>query len=143
VKEHDIQKEFFKWIEIMKLEEPILGLIVANPNSTAGTMPFRTWNYFKTEGAFKKGYPDVTCPFGSKDGRYTALIIEFKTTKGRVSPEQADYLNLFAYFGALCAVCRDAPSAQDLLMHYIKEDLAENKKKEPPGWEAPFEICNN
>lgn len=49
------------------------------------------------------------------------LAIEVKSAKGKVSPEQKDFLNKFAEMGGLCFVAR---SVEDVINEFKKHDSA-------------------
>ena len=115
--EHEIQSEFFRLIRILEQEEPRLKLVHAICNQAA----WKSASKYVKEG-LRKGWPDVGFPVKSATGEFNGLYIEFKTDKGRISEEQADYLDLLSKSGSLCVVCRDADIAMELVLEYLKED---------------------
>jgi len=70
----------------------------------------------KREGQ-KKGVPDLVlaCP---RNG-YHGLFIELKTAKGRVSPEQSEWLQQLSEQGYRAEVCRGADAAIKTLQEYL------------------------
>ena len=104
--EHDIQAEFFRRIRILEKEEPILLLLHAIPNQAA----WKSAPKYIAEG-MRKGWPDCCLPVPSADKTFTALYLEFKSDRGRLSPEQFMYLNMLTDYGAMCAVVKDATVA--------------------------------
>ena len=114
--EHEIQAEFFRRIRLLEKEEPVLKLIHAVPNQAA----WKSAAKYTAEG-MRKGWPDIGFPVKSACRSFNALYIEFKTDKGRLSEEQADYLSLLTENGAMCCVCRDAEVAVELVIEYLKE----------------------
>ena len=114
--EHEIQSEFFRLIRILEQEEPRLKLVHAICNGAA----WKSAAKYVREG-LRKGWPDIGFPVRSACGSFNALYIEFKTDKGRLSEEQADYLSLLTENGAMCVVCRDAEVAVELVNEYLRE----------------------
>ena len=141
--EHDIQAEFFRRIRILEQEEPILLLLHAIPNQAA----WKSAPKYTAEG-MRKGWPDCCLPVPSADKTFTGLYLEFKAKKGRLSPEQFMYLNMLTDHGAMCAIVRDASTAVELVMEYIK-DTGEPDKPLPdriPPVGKNLElilVCNN
>ena len=115
--EHEIQSEFFRLIRILEQEEPRLKLVHAICNGAA----WKSAAKYTAEG-MRKGWPDIGFPVKSACRSFNALYIEFKTDKGRLSEEQADYLSLLTENGAMCVVCRDADIALELVNEYLRED---------------------
>ena len=145
--EHDIQAEFFRRIRILETEEPILLLLHAIPNQgLGGKSGIRHTSKLVAEG-LRKGWPDCCLPVPSADKTFTGLYLEFKAKKGRLSPEQFMYLNMLTDHGAMCAIVRDASTAVELVMEYIKDtgepDLPLPDRIPPVGKNLELIVCDN
>lgn len=68
----------------------------------------------------KAGFPDLLLPVRSAE--YAGLVIEMKSAIGRVSLLQEGWLEMFRANGWLCAVCRSADEARDLICRYFGLD---------------------
>ena len=140
--EHDIQAEFFRRILILEQEEPILLLLHAIPNQAA----WKSAPKYTAEG-MRKGWPDCCLPVPSADKTFTALYLEFKADKGRLSQEQLMYLNMLTDHGAMCAVVKDASVAVELVMEYIKNTGEPDKplpdRIPPIGKNLELIVCDN
>ena len=140
--EHDIQAEFFRRIRILETEEPILLLLHAIPNQAA----WKSAPKYTAEG-MRKGWPDCCLPVPSADKTFTGLYLEFKAKKGRLSPEQFMYLNMLTDHGAMCAIVRDASTAVELVMEYIKDTGEPDKplpdRIPPVGKNLELIVCDN
>ena len=140
--EHDIQAEFFRRIRILEPEEPILLLLHAIPHHAA----WKSAPKYTAEG-MRKGWPDCCLPVPSADKTFTGLYLEFKAKKGRLSPEQFMYLNMLTDHGAMCAIVRDASTAVELVMEYIKDtgepDLPLPDRIPPVGKNLELIVCDN
>lgn len=66
--------------------------------------------YFST--GLPKGFSDL---FGHRKSDGRAFYIEVKTKKGRLSKEQADFLDKMQKSGAVAGVCRSAGEAVKLI----------------------------
>lgn len=115
--EHEEQVQLFAWAAW----HPELRLMHAIPNG--GKRDVRTGVRLKAEGV-KAGVPDILLPVprGGKHGLY----IELKRRKGgRVSPEQAAWMDALAREGYACAVCHGWEAARDEIVRYMdgKEDI--------------------
>ena len=145
--EHDIQAEFFRRIRILEKEEPILLLLHAIPNQgLGGKSGIRHTSKLVAEG-LRKGWPDCCLPVPSADKTFTGLYLEFKSDRGRLSPEQFMYLNMLTDHGAMCAVVKDASVAIELTMEYIKDtgepDLPLPDRIPPVGKNLELIVCDN
>ena len=145
--EHDIQAEFFRRIRILETEEPVLLLLHAIPNQgLGGKSGIRHTSKLVAEG-LRKGWPDCCLPVPSDDKTFTALYLEFKSDRGRLSPEQFMYLNMLTDHGAMCAVVKDATVAVELVMEYIKDTGKPDKplpdRIPPIGKNLELIVCNN
>lgn len=110
--EHWEQVQLFAWAENL----PELELMHAIPNG--GKRDIRTAIKLKAEGV-KPGVPDIflPLPLGGKHGLY----IELKRRKyGRVTEEQAAWLEALMRHGYACAVCHGWEMARDVIIDYLR-----------------------
>lgn len=110
--EHAEQVALFAWAEHL----PELKLMHAIPNG--GKRDIRTAAMLKAEGV-KPGVPDIFLPIprGGKHGLY----IELKRRKyGRVTPEQAAWIDALCRQGYQCAVCHGWEAARDEIIEYMQ-----------------------
>lgn len=110
--EHWEQVQLFAWAENL----PELELMHAIPNG--GKRDIRTAIKLKAEGV-KPGVPDIflPLPLGGKHGLY----IELKRRKyGRVTEEQAAWLEALMRQGYACAVCHGWEMARDVIIDYLR-----------------------
>ena len=114
--EHEHQKALFHWAKVMENQHPELALLYANP--LGGYRPKRTAAKMKAEGV-KAGVPDITLPV-ARHG-YHGLYIELKTERGRVTPEQRQWMWALYQQGYLALVCRGWEHARDLLLTYLDD----------------------
>ena len=59
-----------------------------------------------------KGFSDL---FGYRKSDCKAVFIEVKTAKGKVRPQQEQFLNAMKNYGAIAGVCRSAEEALKLI----------------------------
>lgn len=110
--EHWEQVQLFAWAENL----PELELMHAIPNG--GKRDIRTAIKLKAEGV-KPGVPDIflPLPLGGKHGLY----IELKRRKyGRVTEEQAAWIEALMRQGYACAVCHGWEMARDVIIDYLR-----------------------
>lgn len=98
--EEDLHFSCMEWVKLRR--HPLLDWLVHVPNG--GKRPKGEAGKLKAMGT-KAGYPDFTLP--RRSGCWNGLAIELKapTGKGRVSPEQKEWLDMFSAEGWLVAVC--------------------------------------
>lgn len=102
---------------------PALRWLHHSPNG--GLRDARVGGQMKALGC-KPGFPDLILPVPS-DGRsgcvgWTGLAIEMKTSTGRTSVEQDEWLAHLEQAGWRVAVCRSAAQARDELCAYLAAD---------------------
>lgn len=115
--ENQIQAAFFDWLAVHEKRFPELGLFYAIPNGANKSPAAR--GLFKRTG-LKAGVPDVHLPVARAA---LGLWIEFKATKGKVSEEQARWLNDLFQLGHATHVCRSWTEAADITMDYLNLPL--------------------
>jgi len=124
--ESQIQCAFVSWCRWNEAKYPALRLAFAVPNG--GLRNVITAVRLKREGA-RKGVPDWMLPvplikWGDggviRVGRQASgLMIEFKSDKGRLSPEQKDYHKLANTYGWRVEVCTSAEQAIKIVEDYL------------------------
>jgi hypothetical protein len=89
--EHIEQSLLFQWADLAKRKYPELELLFAIPNFAGrlGKATARHGARLKREGR-KRGVPDICLPVAR--GPYHALYIELKADKGKLRPEQKNWL---------------------------------------------------
>ena len=75
----------------------------------------------------KSGVPDLHLPVAR--GAYHGLYLEMKTEKGRVSANQAWWLERLRENGCCCVVCRRWEDAAHTLVTYLTEGRADDRKR--------------
>ena len=109
--EHQIQVMLFKWF---KLQYPKL-IMFAIPN--AAKRSFAQANYMKAEGLIA-GVSDIflMCPKGGWHG----LFIELKSEKGKLQPNQVEFMGRATLLGYMSVVCYGFEEAKDLITEYLQ-----------------------
>lgn len=111
-----IQMAFIGWRDVFKRQFPILNAIFSVPN---GIWTHKAIAVSEVRQGLTKGISDVICLAPSHDGRYHALLIEFKNETGKTSEEQEFFLNFFAGLGYRTEVCRSAYRASMLVNEHL------------------------
>lgn len=107
-----IQSHYLTWL---KLQYPIARKVTSSfPNS--GVRDPRYGARLKREG-MTKGFPDLGVFFPS--GGFHGLFIEFKTAKGRLSPEQKEVMANLEAQGYKCVVCKSLQEGIDATKDYF------------------------
>lgn len=119
--EKHIQTAFFGWRDTFKTRYPVLNAIIHVPN---GMYTHKNIAKGMKAQGMTKGVPDVLCLAASADGKYNGLAIEFKREKtGRLSEEQAFYLQFLADHNWRTAICRTAHDASLLVNEHLGLEL--------------------
>jgi hypothetical protein len=106
------QQHFIQWL---KLQYPSLYAVTAAfPNQ--GKRSYANASRMKAEG-LKKGMPDVVIFHPEK--LYHGMFIEFKSGKGKLSPEQSQMIELLTHRDYYCCVCRNLEEAIQEVMRYF------------------------
>lgn len=113
--EHDIQRHVVLWAKLNAKTYPALALLYAVPNG--GHRSKRTAIAMKREGV-RAGVPDLCLPVAGRDGTH-ALYIEMKTPKGRVRPNQQQWIDNLRSAGNSVQVCRSFEEATACLLNHI------------------------
>ena len=118
--EKKIQEAFISWRDMFKRQFPILHAIFSVPNGF--------WTENKAYAAsmiyqgLTAGIQDIICLAPSADGRYHALLIEFKTEGEKNStqePDQVFFYKFFASLGYRTEVCRDWWTASKIVCEHL------------------------
>lgn len=116
-----IQQAFFQYVDLrvsLDKNSPWAN-IIANPNE-AKHRNFRIINLQKKEG-LKKGFPDISIFVPSK--KYPAYFIELKTSKGKPSQEQIEWIDRLQRWGYKAEIVKtDDP---EVLIKKVCEYLGE------------------
>jgi hypothetical protein len=104
-----IQKEILDWLSIWGYTNwrSYTGPIVRGGHK--GSKTFFTKNPMA-------GYPDIT-GFFKGDNKHRMFVIEVKTHKGRMSPEQKDWFALLHQHGVVCVLAR---KVEDVIERFRK-----------------------
>jgi len=73
----------------------------------------------------KSGVSDLCLPFPSLD--YSSLWLELKTSKGRVSPNQKEFLSFVISGGAYGTIARTGAEGIDIIEGYVRNCRPINK----------------
>ena len=115
--EHDEQVALFQWLAIAAAEYPPLAYAFAVPNGTRTTP--RVASKMKAEGV-RKGVPDIFIP--TARGGYHGLFVEMKTERGRLSPEQKDFISAMNLSGYKAVMCRGWEDAAEQITTYLNQE---------------------
>lgn len=116
--EHEIQVAFFERVRAHEEAIPELRWTHATPNG--GKRTKATSGKLWAEGV-RKGVADIHHPYAH--GGYHSLWIELKTERGKLRPEQREFLKEMSSTGHMAVVCRSVDEAWDLLLGYVTGSL--------------------
>ena len=112
--EEDLHRACMEWVVLSSAKHPILRWMIHVPNG--GKRPRGEAGKLKALGT-KPGYPDLTLPRRHK--HWAGLAIELKSTEGRLSKDQKEWLDAFEKDGWLVAVCRTLDEFIATIMAYL------------------------
>lgn len=112
--ESDHQKALITWARLSVGRYPDLKYLYAIPNG--GKRHIVTAARMKAEGA-RVGVSDLHLPVPR--GAYHGMWIEMKSAKGRLSPEQKEWIEAMLALGHYACVCREWSKARDALVMYL------------------------
>lgn len=121
--EHEHQKALFKWVKFAACKMPELDLLYAIPNG--GARHIRVAAKLKAEGV-SRGVPDICLPVAR--GGFHGLYIELKKPKcskspaGRVTKEQAQWIEDLTKQGYLAQVCVGWEAAKQAIEGYLGDN---------------------
>ena len=112
------QQTLITWARLARGKYPELDMLYHITNE--GKRSVVTGARLKSEG-LKPGVPDL-CLAVARGGAH-GLYIEMKRTKGgRVSPQQAAWLEKLAHEGYATAICRGWEQARDVIERYLANE---------------------
>lgn len=112
------QQTLIKWARLARGKYPELDMLYHITNE--GKRSVVTGARLKSEG-LKPGVPDL-CLAVARGGAH-GLYIEMKRTKGgRVSPQQAAWLEKLAREGYATAICKGWEQARDVIERYLANE---------------------
>ena len=112
--EHDEQVKLFQWAKLQSGKHPQLTMMFAIPNG--GQRNIVTATKLKAEGV-KSGVPDIFLAFPSKTEH--GLFIEMKSTKGKLSENQREWIGALSSSGYRCVICYSFSEAQEVIIKYL------------------------
>jgi hypothetical protein len=90
--------------------------------ASAGGMRTSMGTAVKMKAAgYRKGFPDLM--IYEPRGKWHGLAIEFKTAKGRLSPEQIEWGESLTERGYFWYVCRSIDDAEAVISFYLSANL--------------------
>ena len=110
--EDDMQIKFVNWIKVNHYNSWLK--IHHSPNG--GKRHIAEALKFKNMGV-KKGFPDLA--LFERRGKFSGLVIELKSGKGKLKDEQIERLKIMGNDGWSCFVCFDLESAKITFQDYI------------------------
>ncbi len=113
--EHRIQAAVFLWARLASAKHPALRLMFAVPNG--GARNVITGALLKAEG-MKAGVPDIFLPHPVAP--HHGLFLELKAARGRISPQQCEWLSALEQQGYACAVCNGIAEATETITAYLE-----------------------
>jgi len=114
-----IQKDFIRALKLqLQPMYPILELSFHCPNG--GKRDIREASKFSSMGV-RAGIPDWILPVPR--GRFTGLMIEFKSSTGSVSESQRHYMAMATVEGWLCVVHKDWFTALMEVKKYLQQNV--------------------
>lgn len=114
--ESDHQKALITWARLSVGRYPDLKYLYSIPNG--GKRHIATAARMKAEGA-RVGVSDLHLPIPR--GMFHGLWIEMKSVKGRLSPEQSEWLDAMKGYGHAAYVCRSWDEARTVLTMYLSQ----------------------
>lgn len=112
--EHDHQVAVIKWFDLQYRKHA--GRLFAIPNG--GQRHVIVAAKLKAEGV-RRGVPDLFLPVPLKD--WFGLFVEMKKEKGRLTPEQQDWIDYLNDAGYCAVVCRGFDEAREAITKYMTE----------------------
>lgn len=112
MKEHDIQVALMRWMRLQ--HRKAYKVTYATPNAAKRTP--RQGAYMKAEG-LKSGVPDICIPIPRKG--FGALYIELKREGGKLTDNQAEWLDNLNEAGNMAVLCVGFDAAKDTINSYL------------------------
>lgn len=121
--EEDLQRACMEWVAFNRAAHPRLKWMIHVPNG--GKRPRGEAGKLKAMGV-KKGVLDILLPRPSPRRRWMGLAIELKSSTGRLSEDQVDWLEVHAEDGWCTGVARTLEQFIALVETYAHD--------REPGW---------
>jgi len=118
--EHDNQSAFFQILALKEKEYPMLKFVFAM--QSGAFLSFKTSKKEKRAG-MKKGVPDVCIPIQSRG--FGGAWIENKSEKGRLRPEQKEFIEHLEKNNYCVKVCYSFDDAIEFIEWYLEIKLVE------------------
>lgn len=116
--ESEEQIAIFQWAAYAEAAHPDLRLLYHVPNG--GYRNIATAARLKAEGV-RHGVPDIVLPVAR--GGYHGMYLELKRSRGgRLSPEQAEWLDALTAQGYYAVRCDGAEAAIETIRRYLAMD---------------------
>jgi hypothetical protein len=112
--EHAEQTALMTWCRYNRARWPELDLLYAIPNG--GHRHIAVAGKMKAEGV-RRGVPDLCLPVAR--GLWHGLYIELKTSTGRTTPEQREWIARLQGQGYRVEVCKGWPAAAAVIEDYM------------------------
>lgn len=114
--ESDEQQALFDWAELQSGKYPELRALYHIPNE--GKRSAATGAKLRREG-LRSGVPDICLPVAR--GGYHSLYIEMKRVKGgRMTVDQACWLNMLTKYGNYAVRCNGWEEAKNVILWYLR-----------------------
>ena len=124
--EHDEQVAVINWCFYNTAKHPCLDLIFAIPNGAmlgGGRIGGIRMNSLKAEG-LRPGVSDLFLPAARRG--YHGLFLEMKTSKGKPSENQLEFIANVSEQGYYAVICHGAAEAIDILEWYLGKEHDDN-----------------
>lgn len=129
------QKLVVDWCRVHESQFPLLALLYSVPNGAP--MAKRTAARFVATG-LKKGVPDLCLPVPGKHDH--GLYIEMKSKKGRIRPEQFEFIKMLGDLGYRVQICRRPEVAIQLLVGQVVENMSKGQKNRKREYEHALKV---
>ena len=126
--EHEEQTTLFRWALFARPRYPELALLFAIPNG--GERHKAVAARMKAEGV-RAGVPDLCLPVARAG--FHGLYLELKTTAGRPSKAQRQWLQALALEGYRAEVCKGWLAAKDVIEDYLGRKPAIGAQRQGSG----------
>lgn len=116
MEEEQLQRDCFEWIKFMAMSYPVLEWTHHSPNG--GLRTKAEAGRLKAMGV-KSGYPDLVNHRPAPDHRWRGFAVELKSSTGRLSEDQKEWLDAFEEDGYLTGVARTLDQFMSLVGMFL------------------------